>query len=58
MTKKDYELIAESIKYGAAVGTNFEIAMKYLAVSLANDMERTHRYPNFNKDKFLKSCGF
>jgi hypothetical protein len=58
MTKKDYELIAGSIKFSRTSGiltTEADEAMQILADDLS--IQLANENPRFDRDKFLKACG-
>jgi hypothetical protein len=56
MTRKDYEIIADAIKNShEGEGSSRVIAMR-IANKLSSHMKEGN--PNFNKDKFMKACGF
>lgn len=61
MTKKDYELIANTIKstlgtYGGTVShNNCKYAINDLALAIANELKLDN--PKFDRDKFLAACG-
>lgn len=64
MSKKDYELIAESLKnsqpdsrlvqpeYWSTACAQWKISVKIICDSLSNNN------PRFNREKFLKACGY
>ena len=53
MTKKDYKLVAESLKYSDEQGWTDHIEL--MAEDMA-DVFEAHN-PKFNRSKFLKACG-
>jgi hypothetical protein len=58
MTKKDYELIASSLKksFDEAQGNlNQEVTVEGLIIDLSDTL--ASKNPRFNKEKFLKACG-
>jgi hypothetical protein len=58
MTRKDYELIAESImtarKVQSDIGEMY-VSIAHLVNTLATDLEVQN--PRFNRELFLKACG-
>lgn len=53
MSQKDYQLIAEAIRYARTQGTNpdpFECVISFLCGALRQDNSR------FNSDKFREAC--
>lgn len=65
MTKKDYELIAESLRTTKDWGKDFQVysngawvansSFTILCENLANLLNRDN--PRFNRDRFLSACG-
>jgi hypothetical protein len=61
MTRKDYVLIAESIKGAINYESNFNEnkdkaeALNYLALRLSSAFENDN--PRFDRDRFLTACG-
>jgi hypothetical protein len=61
MTRKDYVLIAESIKGAINYEGNFNEnkdkaeALNYLALRLSSAFENDN--PRFDRDRFLTACG-
>lgn len=58
MTKKDFELIASSLKksFEEAQGNlNQEVTIEGLIIDLSDTL--AGKNPRFNKEKFLKACG-
>ena len=58
MTRKDYQMIAESIltarKVQSELGEMY-VSVAHLANTLATDLEIDN--PRFDRDRFLKACG-
>jgi hypothetical protein len=53
MTRKDYELIAQTLRYADEIVD--EIALEALAEVFANALVITN--PAFDRARFLKACG-
>lgn len=52
MTKKDYELIASSVRRMSSLGVD---NMIYIADMLAQDLYKAN--PRFDRNKFFEACG-
>ncbi len=53
MTQKDFELIARAVKDLPLLN---QTAQEYVAQTFAEYLSETN--PRFDRDKFLKACGF
>lgn len=53
MTRKDFELIAQTLRYADEIVD--ETAMEALADVFANALSNTN--PNFDRARFLTACG-
>ena len=56
MTRKDYELIAEQLRYAWARGDLTQEGLNKLADGLADGFKRDNS--RFDYEKFLNACGY
>lgn len=56
MTRKDYELVAEHLRFAWARGELTQGEVNYLAVGLADGFKRDN--PRFDRERFLNACGY
>lgn len=56
MTKKDYELIAKAISRVTAMPAPYRYGGQYSALALADVLGKDN--PRFDKERFLKACGY
>ena len=55
MRKKDYELIANTLRYTRPVGDVLVDHWQYTCLSFADELQSDN--PRFDRNKFLKACG-
>ena len=56
MTRKDYELVAEQLRFAWARGDLTQGGVNNLATGLADGFKRDN--PRFDYGKFLNACGY
>lgn len=56
MTRKDYELVAEQLRFAWARGDLTQRGINNLATGLADGFKRDN--PRFDYGKFLNACGY
>lgn len=56
MTRKDYELVAEQLRFAWARGELTQEGLNNLAEGLADGFKRDNQ--RFDRERFLNACGY